>query len=130
MHTVLLCFRLEDKPLFLKVETETQCLADQEPNDVKTAKAVIRLQPIWTAPLMFAVIFQHPATVFIKQGMSMKRNIRHNYKIPPATLQNAITISIVLMPFYDTIFIPFSGGPRNFFLGVRNIFKDFRPLAV
>ncbi|KAJ0682630.1 putative TIR domain-containing protein [Helianthus annuus] len=22
------------------------------------------------------------------------------------------------------------GGPRNFFLGVRNIFKDFRPLAV
>ncbi|KAJ0818054.1 putative proton-dependent oligopeptide transporter family, MFS transporter superfamily [Helianthus annuus] len=100
--------RLEDKPLFLKVETETQCLADQEPNDVKTAKAVIRLLPIWTALLMFAVIFQLPATVFIKQGMSMMRNIGHNYKIPPATLQTAITISIVLMPFYDTIFIPFS----------------------
>ncbi|KAI3793963.1 hypothetical protein L1987_36587 [Smallanthus sonchifolius] len=104
---------LEDKPLCVKQETETESLADQKSNNsnhlVKIAKVVITLLPIWTTLLMFAVIFQQPATFFIKQGMSMKRNIGDSYKIPPATLQSAITISIVLlMPFYDTIFIPFT----------------------
>lgn len=37
----------------------------------------------------------------------MKRSIGKSYNIPPATLQSAITISIILlMPFYDKIFIP------------------------
>lgn len=102
---------LEDEPLCIKQENETDSLVDQKSNNnanlVKIAKVVIHLLPIWTTLLMFAVIFQQPTTFFIKQGMSMKRNIGHNYKIPPATLQSAITISIVLlMPFYDTIFIP------------------------
>lgn len=57
--------------------------------------------------LMFAVIFQQPATFFTKQGMTMKRNIGPNFKIPPATLQSTITLSIILlMPFYDKILIP------------------------
>ncbi|XP_071707462.1 protein NRT1/ PTR FAMILY 5.8-like [Rutidosis leptorrhynchoides] len=104
---------LEDKPFCSKLETETECLTDQNSNNnnnhlVETVKVVIKLLPIWTTLLMFAVIFQQPTTFFIKQGMSMKRNIGDSYKIPPATLQSAITISIVvLMPFYDTIFIPF-----------------------
>ncbi|KAI7741385.1 hypothetical protein M8C21_000845 [Ambrosia artemisiifolia] len=104
---------LEDKPLCVKGETETESITDQNsPNSnhlVKILKVVIQLLPIWTTLLMFAVIFQQPATFFIKQGMSMKRNIGNTYKIPPATLQSAITISIVLlMPFYDTVFIPFT----------------------
>ncbi|XP_061365630.1 protein NRT1/ PTR FAMILY 5.8 [Gastrolobium bilobum] len=71
------------------------------------AKVVMRLFPIWTMLLMFAVIFQQPATFFTKQGMTMKRNIGENFKIPPATLQSAITLSIILlMPLYDKIFIP------------------------
>ncbi|KAL1318063.1 hypothetical protein HN51_070327 [Arachis hypogaea] len=70
-------------------------------------KVVLRLLPIWTMLLMFAVIFQQPATFFTKQGMTMKRNIGPNFKIPPATLQSAITLSIILlMPLYDRIFIP------------------------
>lgn len=56
---------------------------------------------------MFAVIFQQPATFFTKQGMTMKRNIGSKFKIPPATLQSAITLSIILlMPLYDKILIP------------------------
>ncbi|KAJ1390464.1 Proton-dependent oligopeptide transporter family [Sesbania bispinosa] len=71
------------------------------------AKVVVRLLPIWTMLLMFAVIFQQPATFFTKQGMTMKRNIGADFKIPPATLQSAITLSIILlMPLYDRIFIP------------------------
>ncbi|KAF2308630.1 hypothetical protein GH714_011539 [Hevea brasiliensis] len=42
-----------------------------------------------------------------KQGVTMKRNIGSNFKIPPATLQSSITVSIILlMPLYDTLFIP------------------------
>lgn len=74
---------------------------------VENAKMVVRLLPIWTMLLMFAVIFQQPATFFTKQGMTMKRNIGSNFKIPPATLQSAITVSIILlMPLYDTVLIP------------------------
>jgi peptide/histidine transporter 3/4 len=72
-------------------------------------KVMIKLLPIWTMLLMFAVIFQQPATFFIKQGMTMKRNIGANFKIPLATLQSAITLSItLLMPLYDRNFILFA----------------------
>ncbi|XP_077237895.1 protein NRT1/ PTR FAMILY 5.8-like [Tasmannia lanceolata] len=71
------------------------------------AKAIFKLLPIWAMLLMFAVIFQQPTTFFTKQGMTMKRNIGSNFVIPPATLQSAITISIVLlMPLYDKLIIP------------------------
>eukprot|EP00258_Populus_trichocarpa_P028127 XP_024444146.1 protein NRT1/ PTR FAMILY 5.8 isoform X1 [Populus trichocarpa] len=76
---------------------------------VENGKVVLRLLPIWTMLLMFAVIFQQPATFFTKQGMTMKRNVGSSFKIPPATLQSAITVSIILlMPFYDALLIPFT----------------------
>ncbi|KAL5987606.1 hypothetical protein ACLOJK_035356 [Asimina triloba] len=69
--------------------------------------AILRLVPIWTMLLTFAVIFQQPATFFTKQGMTMNRSIGPNFLIPPATLQSAITISIILlMPLYDRLIIP------------------------
>lgn len=74
---------------------------------LENAKVVMRLLPIWTMLLMFAVIFQQPATFFTKQGTVMKRNIGEHFRIPPATLQSAITLSIILlMPLYDKILIP------------------------
>lgn len=70
-------------------------------------KISLRLLPIWTMLLLFAVIFQQPATFFTKQGMTMKRNIGSKFKIPPATLQGTITVSIILlMPLYDKILVP------------------------
>ncbi|KAI4347655.1 hypothetical protein L6164_008447, partial [Bauhinia variegata] len=74
---------------------------------LENIKVVLRLLPVWTLLLMFAVIFQQPATFFTKQGMTMKRNIGSSFMIPPATLQSAITLSIILlMPLYDRVFIP------------------------
>ncbi|KAH6792087.1 Major facilitator superfamily protein [Perilla frutescens var. hirtella] len=74
---------------------------------LEAAKVVLRLLPVWTMLLMFAVIFQQPATFFTKQGMTMKRNIGSSFKIPPAALQSSITVSIIiLMPWYDRFFIP------------------------
>ncbi|KAK4488474.1 hypothetical protein RD792_004238 [Penstemon davidsonii] len=80
---------------------------DQCISPLQAVKAVLHLMPVWVMLLMFAVIFQQPATFFTKQGMTMKRNIG-SFKIPPAALQSAITVSIiVLMPWYDKFFIPF-----------------------
>ncbi|GMN42430.1 hypothetical protein TIFTF001_011639 [Ficus carica] len=74
---------------------------------LENLKVVLRLFPIWTMLLLFAVIFQLPATFFTKQGTTMKRNIGRNFQIPPATLQSTITLSIILlMPLYDRVLIP------------------------
>ncbi|KAL2500009.1 Protein NRT1/PTR FAMILY 5.8 [Abeliophyllum distichum] len=81
--------------------------SDESIRPVRAAKMVLHLLPVWVMLLMFAVIFQQPATFFTKQGMTMRRNIGRNFKIPPAALQSAITVSIIiLMPLYDTCFIP------------------------
>lgn len=76
---------------------------DEPPSVTKT---ILRLLPIWTMLLMFAVIFQQPATFFTTQGMMMKHSIGR-FVIPPAMLQSSITISIILlMPLYDKLIIP------------------------
>lgn len=81
--------------------------AQERLQPLEAAKVVLRLLPVWTMLLMFAVIFQQPATFFTKQGMTMRRNIGRSFKIPPAALQSSITISIIiLMPWYDRFFIP------------------------
>ncbi|KAJ4882793.1 Protein NRT1/ PTR FAMILY 5.8 [Raphanus sativus] len=110
--------QLQGKPLCNCSNTEatstatTKSLADNESSKtgssgLQTVKLLLRLLPIWTMLLMFAVIFQQPATFFTKQGMAMKRNIGPNFKIPPATLQSTITLSIILlMPLYDKVLIP------------------------
>ncbi|XP_023526079.1 protein NRT1/ PTR FAMILY 5.8-like [Cucurbita pepo subsp. pepo] len=99
---------MDDKNM---IQRERLCVPDK-------VKMVLRLLPIWTMLLMFAVIFQQPATFFTKQGMTMERNIGANFKIPPATLQSAITISIILlMPLYDKVLIPitrlFTGAEKG-----------------
>ncbi|KAK8716114.1 hypothetical protein V6N13_043433 [Hibiscus sabdariffa] len=111
----------DEEPDTVELELQEKPLCDQKcgsnggldmnpRNDtflLENAKVVLRLLPIWAMLLMFAVIFQQPATFFTKQGMTMRRNIGRNFKIPPATLQSAITLSIILMmPFYDRVLIP------------------------
>lgn len=106
---VITMYRLQEKPLCHHNNLGTS------PGDVKekrkiymleNVKVVLRLLPIWITLLMFAVIFQQPTTFFTKQGAVMRRTIG-SFKIPPATLQSAITLSIVLlMPLYDKMLIP------------------------
>lgn len=105
-----LFLRLQEKPLCDQKLGSNEGLDGNPKSDtylLENANVVLRLLPIWTMLLMFAVIFQQPATFFTKQGMTMKRNIGSNFKIPPATLQSAITLSIILlMPLYDKVLIP------------------------
>ncbi|XWS44233.1 hypothetical protein CRYUN_Cryun15aG0026800 [Craigia yunnanensis] len=101
---------LQEKPLCDQKLGSNEGLNGNPKNDtylLENAKIILRLLPIWAMLLMFAVIFQQPPTFFTKQGMTMKRNIGRNFKIPPATLQSAITLSIILlMPLYDKVLIP------------------------
>ncbi|KAK6913170.1 Proton-dependent oligopeptide transporter family [Dillenia turbinata] len=104
---------LEDKPLCRQSPESIEALDEKSTGRstllMENIKAVLRLIPVWTTLLTFAIIFQQPATFFTKQGMTMKRNIGKSIMIPPATLQSAITISIILlMPLYDKILIPFT----------------------
>ncbi|GLU02008.1 hypothetical protein SLE2022_192810 [Rubroshorea leprosula] len=109
-NTEMVELELQEKPICHDQLVNNKSL-DENPKSgtylLENSKIVLRLLPIWTMLLMFAVIFQQPATFFTKQGMAMKRNIGRDFKIPPATLQSAITLSIILlMPLYDKIFIP------------------------
>lgn len=101
---------LQEKPLCHKSSELSQVSDNTEQSGInllEVAKVIFHLLPMWSTLLMFAVIFEQPPTFFTKQGMAMERNIGPDFKIPPATLQAAITASIILViPFYDKIFIP------------------------
>ncbi|KAL6960665.1 hypothetical protein U1Q18_038429 [Sarracenia purpurea var. burkii] len=103
---------LDEKPLCHEDDDEKDTEGSEKSTSSgidlpEIAKVTFHLLPIWTVLLIFAVIFQQPPTFFTKQGMVMKRNIGPAFRIPPATLQTAITASIILlMPFYDSVFVP------------------------
>ncbi|MCL7043438.1 hypothetical protein MKW94_004824 [Papaver nudicaule] len=74
---------------------------------VEEAKVVLRLVPIWITCLMYAVVFAQSSTFFTKQGSTMDRSIGPNFKIPAASLQTLISLSIVLfIPIYDRVLVP------------------------
>ncbi|CAK7344805.1 unnamed protein product [Dovyalis caffra] len=74
--------------------------------DVEEAKAVLRLVPIWTTCLVFAIAFAQIPTFFTKQGVTMDRSISPGFDLPAASLQSLISLSIVLfIPIYDRVFV-------------------------
>ncbi|XP_023760428.1 protein NRT1/ PTR FAMILY 5.10 isoform X1 [Lactuca sativa] len=76
-------------------------------NEVNEAKAVLRLIPIWSSLLAFAVVFAQFSTLFTKQGFTMDRSIGSSLEVPAATLQSFISITVViLIPIYDRILVP------------------------
>ncbi|KAI3763109.1 hypothetical protein L1987_53559 [Smallanthus sonchifolius] len=76
-------------------------------DDVEETKAVLRLTPIWVSCLGYGIVFAQISTLFTKQGATMDRSIGSTFKIPPATLQSFIGISVfILIPIYDTILVP------------------------
>ncbi|KAJ4963019.1 hypothetical protein NE237_022958 [Protea cynaroides] len=76
-------------------------------NQVEDAKTVLRLVPIWTTCLGYAIVFSQPPTFFTKQGATMDRSIGSGFKIPAASLQTFISLSIaIFIPIYDRIIVP------------------------
>ncbi|XP_042475193.1 protein NRT1/ PTR FAMILY 5.10-like [Macadamia integrifolia] len=100
-------FRFLDKALATVAEDSKKgwvvCSVDQ----VQEAKALLRLVPIWATCLVFALADAQTSTFFTKQGATMDRRIGSRFKIPPASLQTFINISIVIfMPIYERVIVP------------------------
>ncbi|KAL2520168.1 Protein NRT1/PTR FAMILY 5.10 [Forsythia ovata] len=75
--------------------------------EIEEAKAVLRLVPIWTTCLGYAVVFSQSSTLFTKQGVTMDRFITSNLQIPAASLQSFIGLgTVVFIPIYDRILVP------------------------
>lgn len=99
---------LQGKALKVAEVTSPKDSLNEATTKPSVAKIILRLLPIWTVLLMFAVIFQQPMTFFTKQGALMDHEVGGGvFVIPPAMLQSTITVSIILlMPLYDRMIIP------------------------
>ena len=87
--------------------------------EVEEVKLVIRLLPIWVAALLFATLPAQISTFYTRQGNTLNVNLSKDFKIPAASLQSFIPITIVcLIPIYDRVFVPVA---RHFTGNVRGI---------
>nr|XP_024372616.1 protein NRT1/ PTR FAMILY 8.3-like [Physcomitrium patens] len=87
--------------------------------EVEEVKLVLRLLPIWVAALIFQTPSAQISTFYTRQGSTLNVNFGPNFKIPAASLQSIIPITIVcLIPIYDRVFVPIT---RRFTGNVRGI---------
>ncbi|XP_010428068.1 PREDICTED: protein NRT1/ PTR FAMILY 5.13-like isoform X2 [Camelina sativa] len=92
-----------NKALLIPIDGDMTCKS----RDVGDATALIRLIPVWLATLAYAIPCAQSLTFFTKQGVTMERTIFPGVKIPPASLQILIGISIVIfVPIYDRVLVP------------------------
>ncbi|KAM2725458.1 hypothetical protein EV1_028157 [Malus domestica] len=76
---------------------------------VEQVNLILRLIPVWTCCLMFGLVQSFVQTFFTKQGSTMVRSIGSNFKLPQASLQIFVFLTvIVVIPIYDRVFVPTS----------------------
>ncbi|PIN14590.1 hypothetical protein CDL12_12770 [Handroanthus impetiginosus] len=76
-------------------------------DDVQDAKAILRLAPIWFTSLGYSIIYAQPSTLFTKQASTLDRQVTSTFRIPAASLQLFIVLSIIVfVPIYDRILVP------------------------
>ncbi|KAM1049346.1 hypothetical protein ACFX2C_028460 [Malus domestica] len=74
---------------------------------VEQVNLILRLIPVWTCCLMFGLVQSFVQTFFTKQGSTMVRSIGSNFKLPQASLQIFVFLTvIVVIPIYDRVFVP------------------------
>ncbi|KAL2497404.1 Protein NRT1/PTR FAMILY 5.10 [Abeliophyllum distichum] len=96
-------FRFLNKSLLGAEEDSKVCSI----SEIEEAKAVLRLVPIWTTCLGYAIVSSQSLTFFTNQGVTMDRSITSSLQIPAASLQSFISIAIVVfVPIYDRILVP------------------------
>ncbi|CAA2975829.1 NRT1 PTR FAMILY -like [Olea europaea subsp. europaea] len=78
-----------------------------EISEIEEAKAVLRLVPIWTTCLGYAIIYSQSSTLFTKQGVTMDRHITSSLQIPAASFQSFVSVGVVVfIPIYDRVVVP------------------------
>jgi dipeptide/tripeptide permease len=78
-------------------------------NQVEQVKILISVIPIFACTIVFNTILAQLQTFSVQQGSSMNTQLTKSFHIPPASLQSIPYIMlIVVVPLYDTFFVPFA----------------------
>ncbi|KAL3634444.1 hypothetical protein CASFOL_021498 [Castilleja foliolosa] len=73
---------------------------------VEETKQMLRMIPILISTFVPSTMLAQIATLFIKQGTTLNRNIGSSFKIPPASLSGFVTISMLItVVLYDRYFV-------------------------
>ncbi|KAK3037752.1 hypothetical protein RJ639_031123 [Escallonia herrerae] len=76
---------------------------------VEQVKILISVVPIFACTIVFNTILAQLQTFSVQQGSSMNTRLTKTFHIPPASLQAIpYIILIVIVPIYDTFFVPFA----------------------
>ncbi|KDP42512.1 hypothetical protein JCGZ_00309 [Jatropha curcas] len=76
---------------------------------VEQVKILISVIPIFACTIIFNTILAQLQTFSVQQGSSMDTHLTKSFKIPPASLQSIpYIILIIVVPLYDTFFVPFA----------------------
>ncbi|XP_058752613.1 protein NRT1/ PTR FAMILY 4.4-like [Vicia villosa] len=76
---------------------------------VEQAKILLSVIPIFACTIIFNTVLAQLQTFSVQQGSAMDTNITESFRIPPASLQAIpYVLLIVIVPLYDTLFVPFA----------------------
>ncbi|KAH0455234.1 hypothetical protein IEQ34_015266 [Dendrobium chrysotoxum] len=74
---------------------------------IEETKQIIKLLPVCMTTIIPSVMMAQVLTLFIKQGVTLNRNIGPHFQIPPASLSSFFTIgALISVIIYDRIFVP------------------------
>ena len=83
-----------------KLSTEAQ---------VDQVKIILSVLPIFACTIIFNTILAQLQTFSVQQGSAMDTRIFNSFRVPPASLQAIpYLVLIVLVPLYETVFVPFA----------------------
>lgn len=76
---------------------------------VERAKILLSVIPIFACTIVFNTILAQLQTFSVQQGSAMDTHLTKSFHIPPASLQSIpYILLIVVVPLYDSFFIPFA----------------------
>ncbi|ESW25911.1 hypothetical protein PHAVU_003G076000 [Phaseolus vulgaris] len=76
---------------------------------VEQVKILLSVIPIFSCTIVFNTILAQLQTFSVQQGRAMDSHLTKSFNIPPASLQSIpYILLIVLVPLYDTFFVPFA----------------------
>ncbi|KAI8024873.1 Protein NRT1/ PTR FAMILY 4.3 [Camellia lanceoleosa] len=100
------CIKIQDNSMNNTKESPWRlCTVTQ----VEQVKILISVIPIFACTIVFNTILAQLQTFSVQQGSSMNTQLSKTFHIPPASLQSIPYIMlIVIVPLYDTFFVPFA----------------------
>ncbi|KAJ1400410.1 PTR2 family proton/oligopeptide symporter, conserved site [Sesbania bispinosa] len=95
------CIRVQDR----KESAWRLCSVEQ----VEQVKILLSVIPIFSCTIVFNTILAQLQTFSVQQGSAMDTHLTKSFHIPPASLQSIpYILLIVVVPLYDTFFVPFA----------------------